>query len=168
MIRLSDIKINPQNPRIIKDEKFKKLVASLKSLPKMMELRPIVVDENNVVQGGNMRLKALKELGYKEVPETWVKQAKDFTEHELRQFIIKDNVGYGEWDFEMLANEWDSGELIEWGLDVPDFKTDSENETDVNPKNKYGVIVVCESEGNQESVLRDLSGMGYNCKVVGT
>ena len=121
MIKLSKIKNNPNNPRLIKDEKFKKLCESIKALPKMMELRPIVVDENFVVQGGNMRLKALNELGYKEIPETWVKEAKDFSEDELKEFIIKDNVGFGEWDWDDLANNWDTEKLEEWGLDIPDF-----------------------------------------------
>lgn len=126
MIKLSKIKANPNNPRLIKDEKFKQLCNSIKSLPKMMELRPIVVDENNIVQGGNMRLKALQELGYKEIPATWVKQAKDFTPEELKEFIIKDNVGFGEWDWDMLANEWDTEQLTEWGLDIPDFALNQE------------------------------------------
>jgi hypothetical protein len=120
-MKLSKIKNNPNNPRIIKDEKFKKLCESIKALPKMMELRPIVVDDNFVVQGGNMRLKALNELGYKEIPDEWVKQAKDFNEEELKEFIIKDNVGFGEWDWSDLANSWDSDKLEEWGLDIPGF-----------------------------------------------
>ena len=121
MIKLSKIKNNPNNPRLIKDDKFKKLCESIKALPKMMELRPIVVDDNFIVQGGNMRLKALNELGYKEIPETWVKEAKDFSEDELKEFIIKDNVGFGEWDWDDLANNWDTEKLEEWGLDIPDF-----------------------------------------------
>lgn len=120
-MKLTNIKSNPNNPRIIKDEKFKKLCESIKALPKMMELRPIVVDENFIVQGGNMRLKALNELGYKDIPDTWVKQAKDFSEDELKEFIIKDNVGFGEWDWDDLANNWDVEKLEEWGLDIPDF-----------------------------------------------
>ena len=121
MIKISKIKSNPNNPRIIKDDKFKKLCKSISELPKMMELRPIVVDDNFVVQGGNMRLKALTELGYKELPDEWVKQAKDFTEDELKEFIIKDNVGFGEWDWDDLANNWDVEKLEDWGLDIPDF-----------------------------------------------
>jgi ParB-like chromosome segregation protein Spo0J len=120
-VKISKLKQNPNNPRFIRDEKFAQLVASLKALPKMMELRPIIVDDNNIVQGGNMRLKALKELGYKEIPDTWIKQAKDFTADELKEFIIKDNVGYGEWDWDMIANEWNAEEVTEWGLDIPDF-----------------------------------------------
>lgn len=124
-MKLSQIKSNPNNPRIIKDEKFKKLCESIKALPKMMELRPIIVDDNFIVQGGNMRLKALNELGYKDIPETWVKQAKDFNEDELKEFIIKDNVGFGEWDWDDLANNWDAEELVEWGLDIPNFVIDN-------------------------------------------
>ncbi len=121
MIKLSSIKNNPNNPRLIKDDKFKKLVKSIEEFPKMMALRPIVVNDDMVTLGGNMRLKALKELGYKEIPEEWVKKASDLTEEESRRFIIADNVGFGEHDWEMLANEWDVEELAEWGLDVPVF-----------------------------------------------
>ena len=119
MIRLSDLKLNEANPRVIKDDKFKKLVESIKSFPQMMELRPIVVDESNVIQGGNKRYRALVELGYQDVPEAWVKQGKDLTPDQWREFVIKDNVGFGEWDFEMLANEWNADELQEWGMDLP-------------------------------------------------
>lgn len=115
--------MNEANPRVIKDDKFKKLVESIKSFPQMMELRPIVVDESNVIQGGNMRYRALVELGYKEVQEAWVKQGKDLTPEQWREFVIKDNVGFGEWDFDMLANDWDAEELQEWGLDIPGFET---------------------------------------------
>lgn len=124
MIKLSSIKSNPNNPRVIKDDKFKKLVQSIKDFPKMMELRPMVVNSDNIVLGGNMRLKALKELGYKEVPKEWIKNADDLTEDEQRQFIIKDNIGFGEHDWDMLANEWDLSELEEWGLDIPDWENE--------------------------------------------
>jgi DNA modification methylase len=117
-VKLSDIKSNPNNPRIIKDDKFKKLVKSIQEFPKMLEIRPIVVNQDMIVLGGNMRLKASKEAGLKEV---FIVKADDLTEDEQKQFIIKDNVGFGEWDWEMLANEWDAEELKEWGLDVPEF-----------------------------------------------
>lgn len=113
---ISKIKANPNNPRVIKDDKFKKLVKSIQEFPKMMELRPIVVNDDMVVLGGNMRLKACKELGLKEVP---VIKASDLTEDQQRQFIIKDNIGFGEWDWDLLANEWDAQELDEWGVEVP-------------------------------------------------
>jgi DNA modification methylase len=112
------IKPNPDNPRVIKDEKFKKLVASIRDFPEMLELRPIVIDETNTVLGGNMRLRALQELGYKEVPVIF---AKDLTEEQKKEFIIKDNIGYGEWDWDSLANDWDTVKLEEWGLDIPGF-----------------------------------------------
>lgn len=118
-MKISELKLNPNNPRLIRDEKFKKLVKSIQDFPQMMELRPIIVDENNVIQGGNMRYQALKALNYKELPETWVKQGKDLTPEQWREFVIKDNVGFGEWDFEQLANEWDTEQLSDWGLDLP-------------------------------------------------
>ena len=115
LIKLSSIKSNPNNPRVIKDDKFKKLVQSIQDFPKMLEIRPIVINDDNIILGGNMRLKACKEAGLKEVP---IIKATDLTEEEQRQFIIKDNKGYGEWDWDMLANEWDNEELNDWGLDV--------------------------------------------------
>lgn len=118
LVKISDVKINPNNPRIIKDDKFHKLVKSIQEFPKMLEIRPIVVNQDMIVLGGNMRLKACKEAGLKEVH---IVMADDLTEEEQRQFIIKDNVGFGEWDWEMLANEWDSDKLEEWGLDVPNW-----------------------------------------------
>jgi hypothetical protein len=130
MIKLTTIKSNPNNPRVIRDEKFKKLVKSIEEFPKMMALRPMVVNEEMVVLGGNMRLKALKELGYKEVPDDWVKSAKDLTEDEIRRFIIADNVGFGEHDWEMLANEWNVDELSDWGLDIPGFEIAEELEAE--------------------------------------
>lgn len=120
MIQLSEIYLNPGNPRQINEAKLERLKASIQSFEKMLSLRPIVVDADNVVLGGNMRLRALQELGYKEIPETWIKRAEDLTEDEKRQFIIKDNVGFGEWDWDALANEWDADELADWGLDTPD------------------------------------------------
>ncbi len=119
-VNLSEIKSNPNNPRIIKDDKFHKLVESIKNFPRMLEIRPIVVNKDMIVLGGNMRLKACKEAGIKKVPVIF---ADDLTEDQQREFIIKDNVGFGEWDWAMLANEWNTDELTEWGLDIPDFDT---------------------------------------------
>ena len=117
-VKLSEVKSNPNNPRIIKDDKFRKLVNSIQEFPKMLEIRPIVVNSDMIVLGGNMRLKACKEAGLKQVPVIF---AHDLTEEEQKQFIIKDNVGFGEWDWDMIANEWDEVQLQEWGLDIPDF-----------------------------------------------
>jgi len=107
---------NPTNPRIIKDDKFKKLVKSIQEFPQMLELRPIVVDGNMVVLGGNMRLKACIAAGLKEVP---IIIADQLTDAQKGEFIIKDNVGFGEWDWDLLANEWEPDALINWGLELP-------------------------------------------------
>ena len=121
-MKLSNIKPNPKNPRIIKDDKFKKLVQSIKSFPEMMDKRPLVcvtdVDKKIYPLGGNMRLKAIQELNYKEIPDSWVVLADSWTQEQRNEFTIKDNVGFGEWDWDSLANEWDSVQLGEWGLDV--------------------------------------------------
>jgi ParB-like chromosome segregation protein Spo0J len=116
LVKISSIKSNPNNPRIIKDGKFEKLVASIKSFPKMLEIRPIVVNSDMIVLGGNMRLKACKEAGLKEV---YIIKADELTEEQQKEFIIKDNIGFGEWDWDMIANEWDTEQLGEWGMDLP-------------------------------------------------
>ena len=122
MIKLADIKPNPDNPRVIKDQKFERLCKSIKEFPKMMELRPIVVDGDGVVLGGNMRLRALQHLKFTEVPDGWVRKAADLTDDERRRFIISDNASFGEWDYDQLANEWDAKELTDWGVDVPNWE----------------------------------------------
>ena len=123
---INKIKSNPNNPRVIKDDKFKKLVQSLKDLPEMARVRPIVVNQDMIVLGGNMRLKAMKEAGWKEAPVAVV----NWDEDKQRQFIIKDNVGFGEWDWDMLANEWDAESLGDWGLDVGGFDVNAADMTD--------------------------------------
>jgi len=115
VVKISEVKTNPNNPRTIKDDKFAKLVKSIKEFPEMLNLRPIVVNDDMIVLGGNMRLKACKEAGLKEVP---IIKASNLTEQQQKEFIIKDNVGFGDWDWDILANEWESDELAEWGLDV--------------------------------------------------
>jgi hypothetical protein len=126
-MRIQDIRPNAENPRIIKDHKFKQLVESIKSFPQMLELRPIVIDENNVVLGGNMRLKACIEAGLTDVP---VVQAKDLTDLQKKEFIVKDNVGYGEWDWEDLANSWDVEQITDWGLDINGFDVNANDLSD--------------------------------------
>ena len=125
-MKLKDIKPNPNNPRVIRDDKFEKLRNSIESFPQMMALRPIVVDADNVILGGNMRFRALQDLGYKEIPDEWVKKADELTEEQKREFIIKDNSGFGSWDWDALANEWDTEQLSEWGLDMPGFDIDED------------------------------------------
>ena len=117
-VPINTVKANPNNPRIIKDDKFAKLVKSINEFPQMLNLRPIVVNDDMVVLGGNMRLKACKEAGLKEIP---IIKASELTEQQQKEFIVKDNVGYGEWDWDDLANNWDAAELEEWGLDIPGF-----------------------------------------------
>ena len=144
MVKLSTIKTNPNNPRVIKDHRFDKLKKSISEFPKMMELRPMVINEDSIVLGGNMRLKALKEIGYKEVPDEWVKQARELTEEETRRFIIADNVGFGEHDWEMLANEWDTQELEDWGVEGFPFEEEIEEaeEDDYEEPDQMQVDVV--------------------------
>lgn len=125
-MKLKDIHPNPNNPRIIRDERFDKLKRSIQEFPKMMSLRPMVIDAQGYVLGGNMRLRALQELGYKEIPNDWVRRADDLSEEERERFIIADNVGFGDWDWETVANEWDAGKLDDWGLEVPGFDVDPE------------------------------------------
>ena len=115
-VKINAIKTNPKNPRLIKDDKFKKLVKSIQEFPQMLELRPIVVDENNIILGGNMRYKACIEAGLKEI---YILKAEDLTEQQKDEFIVKDNVGFGEWDWDILANEWNTDKLQDWGLDLP-------------------------------------------------
>ena len=117
-VNISVIKPNEENPRFITDQKFKKLVKSIKEFPQMLEVRPLVVDENFMVLGGNMRLKALKSAGVFEVP---IQQVKGWTDEQKKEFIIKDNLGYGEWDWDIVANDWDIQKLKDWGMDLPDF-----------------------------------------------
>ena len=114
-VKITEVKVNPNNPRLIKDDKFKKLVRSIKDFPEMLNIRPIVVNSDMIVLGGNMRLKACKEAGLKEVP---IIVADNLTEEQQREFLIKDNTSGGEWDWEMIANEWDAEQLGNWGLDV--------------------------------------------------
>ena len=141
LVSIGQVKPNENNPRIIKDYKFKKLVKSIQDFPQMLQLRPIVVNEDNVVLGGNMRLKACKEAGLKEV---YIIQAKDLTEEQQKEFIVKDNVGFGEWDWDILANEWDVAQLEDWGLDGFPFEEEvlEAKEDDYTEPDKIKVDVV--------------------------
>ena len=131
-MKITELKANPNNPRIIKDDKFKKLVKSLSEFPEMMEKRPMVcvtdADGKLFPLGGNMRLRALQELKYKEIPDTWIMLADEWTEEKRREFTIKDNVGFGEWDWDELANTWDEEQLNDWGLDVPGLNNFDKND----------------------------------------
>jgi hypothetical protein len=126
-INIKQIKPNSGNPRVIKDYKFKKLVRSIQNFPEMLDLRPIVVNEDKVVLGGNMRLRACQEAGLEEVP---IIVAKDLNEAKQKEFVVKDNLNYGEWDWDMLANEFDLMELDTYGLDLnPTLFNDKDEES---------------------------------------
>jgi hypothetical protein len=127
-VKITELVLNDQNPRFIKDNKFKKLVESIKSFEKMLDIRPIVVDENMVILGGNMRFRACREAGLKKIP---VMIVENLTDAEKNEFMIKDNVGFGEWNFDMLANTFDSVQLVDWGMDVPRFDIDPDEIIDI-------------------------------------
>ena len=170
-VKISTIKPNPNNPRIIRDDKFAKLVQSISDFPEMLRLRPIVVNDDMIVLGGNMRLKACKEAGLKVVP---IIKASDLTEDQQREFIIKDNVGFGEWDWEMLANEWDDAKLADWGLDLPDMSEkvleaeeddfdvpDGGIETDIVPGDLFEIgthRLLCGDSTDADAVARLMNG----------
>lgn len=118
-MKMSQIKKNPNNPRILRDDRFEKLKRSIQEFPQMMALRPIIIDEAGIILGGNMRFEAIRALGMKEIPDEWVKRTDELTDEQKREFIIKDNVGFGDWNWDALANEWDEVQLVEWGLDLP-------------------------------------------------
>jgi ParB-like chromosome segregation protein Spo0J len=173
-VKISTVKSNPNNPRVIKDDKFDKLVQSIKDFPKMLEIRPIVVNDDMIVLGGNMRLKACKEAGLKEVQ---IIKASDLTEEQQREFIIKDNVGFGEWDWEQLK-EWDGEELEAWGLDVPELKAIDESEEgdeikipkslQVIPKKEY-ILIMADEDSEEWQELQNIFKCGLvrqgGCKI---
>ena len=141
-VNISKVKTNPNNPRIVKDEKFAKLVKSIKEFPQMLEIRPIIVNNDFIVLGGNMRLKACKEAWLTDI---FIIQASDLTEEQQREFIIKDNLGYGDWDMEMLEADWDLKELEDWGMDIPtlpdiDFDSIESNEDRENTKKVQNIV----------------------------
>jgi ParB-like chromosome segregation protein Spo0J len=169
LVKISEVKPNPKNPRIIKDGKFQKLVKSIQEFPDMLNKRPLIVftdvDNKYVVLGGNMRLKACKEIGLKEIP---IIIADEWTEEQKNEFLIKDNVGFGEWDWDSLANEWDVEKLDDWGLDVPIFKDDETELKDLSSTidNLYRIEIVCKDEEHQENSYNKLIEQGYECRLL--
>ena len=184
-MKLSKIKLNPTNPRIIKDEKFKKLVKSIQEFPEMMEKRPMVcvTDADGLLYplGGNMRLKALQELKYKEIPDNWVMLADEWTEEKRNRFTISDNVSFGEWDYDELANNWNGEDLIEWGVEVPEWEAESPEaveddyeipatiETDIVLGDLFEIgehRLLCGDSTDSDSVAKLMNGekadMGFN------
>jgi len=166
LVKINKVKANETNPRLIKDSKFKKLVTSIKEFPEMLKLRPIVVNKDMVVLGGNMRLKACKEAGLKEV---YILKADDLTEEQQKEFIVKDNVGFGEWDWDILANEWDVNKLEDWGLDGFPFEEEEEKELkDISDsiESSFRVEIELENEEEQEKLYNELINKGYICRIL--
>lgn len=170
-VKTTDIHANENNPRILKDDKFKKLVQSIKDFPEMLEIRPIVVNNDMMVLGGNMRLKAIQEIGLKEIP---IIKAENLTEDQQREFLIKDNVGFGEWDWDALANDWDADELKDWGMDLPgdfnpevleaeedDFEVNDAIETDIVLGDLFEIgehRLLCGDSTDSDAVARLMDG----------
>jgi hypothetical protein len=159
-LKINQIKPNKSNPRIIKEAKFKKLVKSIKDFPEMLELRPVIIDEDNLILGGNMRYKACVEAGLKEVP---VKIAKGLTEEQKQEFIVKDNVGFGEWDWDILGNEWNNTKLGEWGMDV----WQPEQEVDYSVLNEIDLDETADNmtQGVRKGILIDFNYDDYEKAV---
>ena len=163
-VKITEVKSNPNNPRIIKDDKFKKLVQSVKDFPQMLDIRPIVVNDEMIVLGGNMRLKACIEAGLKEVS---IIKASELTPEQQNEFIIKDNVGFGEWNWDDLANDWDDAQLVEWGIDVPIFDTNINDIEEVEEFNESVTFQIkCDSIEELEKLQTKLNTsskkIGYN------
>ena len=167
-VKISEVSNNPNNPRVLKDDKFKKLVNSIKGFPQMLEIRPIVVNNEMIVLGGNMRLKACIEAGLKEVH---IIKAENLTKKQQDEFIIKDNVSFGEWDWNMIANEWEDQEVESWGLDLPiseqiDNSVEDEiieitNSLQVIPKKEY-IIIMADESSDEWDELKTI----FKCETV--
>lgn len=173
-IRLNSLFSNPNNPRVIKDHKFDKLVDNIRRYPALLAVRPIVVESrrNPMILGGNMRFAALQHIGYTKIPDSWVRYADELTPEECQAFIILDNVGFGEWDMDALANEWSAEQLSDWGVDLPRLDTDydDEGEQDDNTVSQsnptYKLEVSFEDEKDQKDIHSYLSKKGYQCKII--
>jgi ParB-like chromosome segregation protein Spo0J len=166
-VNIKQVLPNPDNPRFIKDYKFEKLVKSIKEFPQMLDLRPIVVNQDMIVLGGNMRLKACEEAGLTEVPIIF---ADNLTPEQEKEFIIKDNSSFGEWDWDLLANEWNVDQLADWGIDIPNFDIDNdiEDEKDLSDQleQSFKIEIDLESEEEQEKMYNQLIADGYKCRIL--
>ena len=163
-VKITEIKSNPNNPRLIKDDKFKKLVQSIKDFPEMLDIRPIVVNADMVILGGNMRYKACKEAGLKSIPII----VSNLSEDKQKEFLIKDNTSGGEWDWEILATEWDVEQLEEWGLDVPNFEQEYEEiiPSGYEENQKWFLNIEFENEKHCQEWYDKLINEGLICKIV--
>ena len=158
-VDIRQVRSNPDNPRFIKGDKFEKLVKSIREFPQMLELRPIVVNKDMIVLGGNMRLKACEEAGIEQVPIIF---ADNLTEEQQKEFIIKDNSSFGEWDWDLLANEWDIDVLNDWGIDVPNFDVEEPIDETPEKEDKLMINVRCENEESQDALYQYLIKAGYD------
>ena len=173
MIKVSSIKNNPNNPRAINDDKLEKLKRSIKSFPEMMEKRPMIcvtdVDGKLYPLGGNMRLRAIKDLGMKEIPKSWVSMADEWTEEQRREFIIKDNASLGDWDLEDLQENWDLDLISEWGVDLELDEDNTEvDETDLsdNLDVAFKIEIECGNESEQEKLYTEFLDRGLKCRLL--
>lgn len=159
------MQLNPNNPRTIKTEDFNKLKNSIKNFPEMLEKRPIVYDENFIILGGNMRFRALQDLHNKgfEIKETYFVSAENWTDEQKKEFVIKDNIEMGDWDMDLLANEWSDLPLEDWGLDI---NLEPKEEKEPVIKDTFEVIIECENIIEQEEIFDKLSNEGYKCRVL--
>jgi len=168
MVPIGNIRVNPDNPRVIKDKKFKALVKSIKEFPDMLTLRPIVVDESGMILGGNMRYEACVQLKMTEIPVCF---ASDLTDEQKKEFIAKDNIQHGDWDWDKLKNDWNAEKLTDWGLDIPDWDT-TEKPDDIIPEKDPNILVKISFHpatwlGKREEIINITEKMKktYNCQV---
>jgi ParB-like chromosome segregation protein Spo0J len=172
MISIDKLRCNEKNPRTITRENFEKLKRSIKEFERMLAVRPLLVDmRTGIVYGGNMRLRALKALGYKEIPDEWVKDISHLTDAEKRELVIKDNVSYGDWDFDLLTALYENDELEDWGVSVISFDNDEgkkifEGAEGIDLENQYVVEVILENEKQQQEIYERLTKEGYKCRIL--
>ena len=165
--KISEIKLNPDNPRTISNKDMELLIKSLKEFPEMLHLREIVVDENMIVLGGNMRLLALQKMG---ASDCQIRMVSGLTPEQKREFVIKDNSNFGRYDFDSLANEWSDLPLADWGVDLPDdwIKNNEKTNQNINEiyELKYNVIVECDNEAQQKELLTRFEEEGLICRAL--
>ena len=165
-MKVSQLKLNKKNPRKISPQQMEKLKASIEKFPKMMSLRPIVYDPDTMeVLGGNQRLLAIRALGMKEIPDDWAKSADELTEEEKREFIIRDNIQAGDWDFEILEAEFNDFALQEMGIDMPDMIDIEKIPKEVEIKTSFDIIINFDTEEELQEAYEKLTKEGYKCKI---